>query len=208
MTFQPGHTIVRRNVHRDGRISAVEAARVLSDTDDGLLTWTAAGSETMVRRTLSGDPVRKMSIAQRDDTPTVHHLEPWRDTSILVLTPPDSPFSVWWFFAPDFLGWYVNLESPARRWCCGADITDHALDIWVDPDRTWRWKDEDEFAERTGHPNYWTTDDAVGIRANAHQAIALIEAAAPPFDGRLTDFRPDPTWPPSRLVPHWDRPAR
>ncbi|MGH3086443.1 MAG: hypothetical protein ACRDSJ_03885 [Rubrobacteraceae bacterium] len=46
------------------------------------------------------------------------------------------------------LGWKVNPESPLARTRLGFDTTDHVLDAVVDSDlATWRWKDEDEFAE-------------------------------------------------------------
>ncbi len=50
---------------------------------------------------------------------------------------------VHWGRDGEFLGWYVNLEDPWRETALGFDTTDHLLDVWIDPDRTWRWKDED-----------------------------------------------------------------
>ena len=44
-----------------------------------------------------------------------------------------------------FLGWYVNLQAPLVIRGDRFDTTDWALDIMVDPDGSWRWKDEDEF---------------------------------------------------------------
>ena len=206
MFFAPGRTIVRRDVRRDGCISAVETARVVRDDADALLTWTSQGSECMFRATLTGESIRKMSIAERDRTPAMLWPRTWQNTNVLMRTPPDTDHSVWWFFALDgtFQGWYVNLESPGRRWSLGMDITDHELDIWVEPDLTWSWKDEDELAERIGHPSYWTPDEAVRIREAGERLIPAIEAGWFPFDGQLTDFRPDPAWTPTTLPPYWD----
>ena len=200
-------TIVRRDV-RHGWIGAVETARVVSDDDDGLLTWTAVGSEVMHRTTLAGAPIRKMALAEREATPTMLSPAQWRETSILVLTVPGQSHSTWWFFGADggFLGWYVNLEAPGRRWAGGMDITDHALDIWVEPDRTWAWKDEDELAERTGHPRYWTVEEGEAIRAAGRGVVPAIEAGRFPFDGSLTSFKPDPRWKPTKLPADWDHP--
>ncbi|HEY2794932.1 MAG TPA: DUF402 domain-containing protein, partial [Micromonosporaceae bacterium] len=71
MFFEPGRTIVRRDVHNDGTIAAVETARVISDDDGALVTWTAAGSQCMFRATLDGASIRKMPLAERDRTPTM-----------------------------------------------------------------------------------------------------------------------------------------
>ncbi|HEX6869563.1 MAG TPA: DUF402 domain-containing protein, partial [Micromonosporaceae bacterium] len=72
---------------------------------------------------------------------------------------------------------------------------------------SWRWKDEDEFAERTGHPDFWTSEEASRIRAEGERLIALVESEAYPFDGTLVDFRPDSGWEPTNLPPYWDLPA-
>ena len=53
----------------------------------------------------------------------------------------------------------------------GVDIVDQDLDVFVHADRSWRWKDEDEFAERLALPgDYWVADpDAV--RAEGERVI-------------------------------------
>ncbi len=43
-----------------------------------------------------------------------------------------------------FLGWYVNFETPYVRTGDGIEINDLALDIVVEPDGAWRWKDVEE----------------------------------------------------------------
>ena len=58
--------------------------------------------------------------------------------------------SLFWDESWSFLGWYVNLQSPLRRSPLGFDMTDWALDVWVEPDGRWQWKDEDDFAASAG----------------------------------------------------------
>jgi hypothetical protein len=207
MSFQSGQTIVRRDVHTDGRITSAAAVRMIADDDRGVLTWASQGSEVMWRTTLTGERVRKFSVEELAVAPTMLSPYQWAGTNVLMLTPPGSSHSIWWFFDAGgaFFGWYVNLETPTQRWSGGLDMSDLALDIWVTPDRAWRWKDEDEFAERTGHPDYWSAEDAAAIRAEGERIIAVVEAGTYPFDGTFTDFEPDPAWEPTKLPPHWDR---
>jgi Protein of unknown function (DUF402) len=120
---------------------------------------------------------------------------------------------VQWFWnaGGDFVGWYVNLEEPGVCWddgrSAGVDITDQDLDVWVYPDRSWRWKDEDELAERLAYPEHYWVSDAAAVRAEGERMIALAEAGEFPFDGTWTDFRPDPGWTlPAKLPPGWQRP--
>jgi predicted RNA-binding protein associated with RNAse of E/G family len=125
-----------------------------------------------------------------------------------MFAPVVGDWSVWWFFRDDggFDGWYGNLESPRVRWSGGVDTSDRALDVVVEPDRSVAWKDEDEFALLTGRADRWTASQAVGIRADGEHLMRLAEAGAFPFDGRWTDFRPDPAWTVPDLPPDWDRP--
>lgn len=206
MSFQVGQTVLRRDIHHDGRITSAMAVRVVADDARGLITWTAEGSQVMWRTTLNGERVRKFSVDELAVVPTMLSPGRWAGTNVLWLTPPGASHSIWWFFDADgvFFGWYVNLETPSRRWSGGIDMTDLVLDIWVKPDRSWNWKDEDEFAERTGHPDYWSVEEAAPIRAEGERMIALIKAGVYPFDGTLTDFKPDSEWEPTVLPPLWD----
>ena len=205
--FSRSDTIVLRGLHRDGRIANAESMRVVSDDDRGLLTWLARGSQVIRRTSLTGVSTRKMSLAETLRLPQLHALCVWTDRDVLVLTPPQSWHAIAWSFIGngEFEGWYINLQSPARRWWGGIDIRDHALDVLVATDRTWRWKDEDEFAERTGHPLFWDEAGAAAIRAEGERLIRAVESALFPFDGTWCDFRPDRTWQPTELPWWWDQ---
>jgi hypothetical protein len=129
----------------------------------------------------------------------------------LMLHPPGAGYSVWWFFGPGhrFAGWYVNLEHPSVRWAdgelLGIDTIDWDIDITVAPDRSWKWKDEEQFAKHMQYDHYWVDDEAA-VRAAGAEAVGLIKSAAFPFDGTWCDFRPDPSWPEFQSLPAgWDR---
>ncbi|CAM3332462.1 DUF402 domain-containing protein [Stackebrandtia soli] len=208
MRFQPGQTALRRYIKGDGRIGLVHSGRVVADDENGLLTWVGGGSGVADRVTLAGEPTRKMPFEEQLHTATTLRATYWHGQGVLQLTPVATAHSVWWFFADDmsFRGWYVNLELPERRWDGGVDTVDQALDVWIGADGSWQWKDEDEFAERTGHPLYWDEETAAGVRAEGEAMIRLAEAGAYPFDGTWCDFRPGPDWEPTPLPWWWDRP--
>jgi hypothetical protein len=88
----------------------------------------------------------------------------------------------------------------------GVDICDQDLDIWVHPDCSWEWKDEDEMAERLAFPNHYWVHDADAVRAEGERVARVIDKGHFPFDGTWCDFRPDPSWqPPASLPDGWDR---
>jgi len=129
-----------------------------------------------------------------------------------MFNPTDGAYSVWLFFTSsgEFRSWYVNLEEPTTRWddgtAAGIDTIDYDLDIVVRPDRTWHWKDEDEFAYHLAYPDVYWVDDPEAVRAEGRRVVGLVEAGAFPFDGTRTAYRPDPTWTvPTGWPAGWDR---
>ncbi|MFC4336280.1 DUF402 domain-containing protein [Salininema proteolyticum] len=209
MRFDKGQSIVRRYLHADGRIGGLFTARVVDHTAEGLLTWTAIGSDAMWRTTVDGKAVRHFSFERTLSTPTVLSHRAWHTSNVLAWTPKDSAHSVWWFFDEDmaFSNWYVNLERPLRIWELGYDCQDLDLDVVVRPDLSVEWKDEDEFAERIGHPAYYTAEQAEGVRREGERMAAVAAEGAFPFDGTHTGFRPEPDWEPARLPVDWDLPV-
>lgn len=204
--FHPGDTIVQRGLHRDGRVHQADSVRVVGDDGRGLLTWLARGSQVVRRANLTGQSVRKLPLDEQLRVPKIHVLSSSTDRDVLWLNPQQSPYAIAWSFVDgEFEGWYINLQTPARRWWGGIDIHDHALDVLVAADRTWQWKDEDEFAERTGHPLFWDEAGAAIIRGEAERLIGLAGAGQFPFDGTWCDFRPDPAWRPTELPWWWDQ---
>jgi hypothetical protein len=109
-----------------------------------------------------------------------------------------------WQADGSFIGWYVNLEDPWRRTLLGFDTTDHALDVWVLPDRSWSWKDEDELQEAVGI-GLFTRQQAKAIRAEGDRVIERAEAWTEPFNEGWEDWRPDPDWPLPSVPEGWDR---
>ncbi|MGW0433966.1 DUF402 domain-containing protein [Micromonospora sp. NPDC003197] len=214
MGFQPGEVILHRNVRR-GRIGWVRPARVVSDDARGLLLWIARDTPVASEVADDGRGMRKMPFAEWITRSYQLAVSIWNGPPLLKFLPTEGAYSVWWFQAEagGFARWYVNLEEPGVRWddgaVAGVDVVDQDLDVVIEPDRSWCWKDEDEFVERLAFPeHYWVADEAA-VRAEGERVIKMAEAGEFPFDGTWCDFVPDPTWTVPTLPPGWDRrPAR
>ena len=211
--FAPGRPVLYRNI-ASGRVVNVRPCRVVSDDERGLLLWLARGSVVATEVAEDGRELRDMPFTEWAGLR--HRLveSSWRGPGILKFLPPGVPHSVWFFFddAGRFASWYVNLEEPGVRWddgpIGGVDTVDQDLDIVVEPDRSWAWKDEDEFAERLALPDHYWVRDEDAVWAEGRRVIKVIEAGEFPFDGTWTTFTPDPSWPTPRVLPPgWDRPA-
>jgi hypothetical protein len=211
MRFEPGEIVLRRHFMHE-TLSRVWAGRVVADDDRGILLWIAEGSVFRDLVTIDGQTPREVPFPEwlTSDKRLAERL--WRG-GVLMWHPRDERYSLWLFFGPDraFRGWYANLEVPVVAWrdagAAGMDTVDWDLDVWVPPDRSWRWKDEEEFVERLAYgPSYWVDDEAI-VRAAGERIVKLVEAGEFPFDGTWCDFAPDPTWTvPTELPPGWDRP--
>jgi hypothetical protein len=104
----------------------------------------------------------------------------------------------------EFMGWYVNLEAPFVRTAIGVDTSDNNLDILVDPDLSWEWKDE-EYTQHWEDMGVFTPEDTAGFYAAGTDVIALVEGRRFPFDGALQDFQPPPHWGMPKFHPDWER---
>lgn len=191
-----------RFVRPDGSAGRHHPLRVLRDDGATVLGWQPAGTPIVDTRLAGGRRMRDVPLEQRFRLPRVSVVDQWRGTGTLRLVPGTAWSSVWWCFGEDgaFREWYVNLEVPAGRTARGPDRIDGVLDLVVDPDRTWRWKDEDE-AEEAVRAGRLTPAWLDRLRAEGHRIIGLVEAGVFPFDGTWTDFRPDPAWPAPTLPP-------
>ena len=127
MTFAAGSTVVVREVLHD----AVWATwREAVESDDG---------EILAAVLLEGTP---MTFPEHPVPHPWGHLDAWQGTTVLKLRRAGEWYSVWKFFdGGRFTGWYVNFERPVVRTADGVDVDDLQLDIVIEPDGEWLWKD-------------------------------------------------------------------
>jgi uncharacterized protein len=192
-TWAPGRQVLFRYV-RDGRAFWALPARVARASPNGLALWIAPGSP-MRRPVPLGVPVEDLAAGRWEPVETE-----WFGEGVLMLRRPGTRHSLWLFWNPgwDFRGWYVNLEDWWRT-VGGIDAYDHQLDVWVYPDGSWAWKDEDHLAESIER-GIFTPGEAADIRAEGERVLDDW-----PFPTGWEQWRPDPTWPLPALPGDWDR---
>ncbi|WP_256103920.1 DUF402 domain-containing protein [Streptomyces sp. ODS05-4] len=209
--WAPGTQVLWR--YRDnagGRVHICRPVTVVQDTDELLAVWMAPGTECVKPVLLDGSPVHAEPLATRYTAPRTTARARWTGAGVLKLARPGEPWSVWLFWEPGWLfrSWYVNLEEPRTRWAHGVDSEDHFLDISVYPDRSWLWRDEDEFeqAQRSG---LMGPAQARRVREAGRAAAEVIRSWGSPFADGWEHWRPDPGWAVPALPADWDRaPAR
>ena len=116
----------------------------------------------------------------------------WQWEELLIIVRPGERRAIWVRWSADgvFQGWYVNLQSKLRRTRLGFDIRDHQLDIIVEPNRNWRWKDQDELdlAVELGR---MTPELGKAVRTEGQRAVEEIERNGGTYSEGWEHWRPD-----------------
>ncbi|MER8098136.1 DUF402 domain-containing protein [Streptomyces goshikiensis] len=209
-TFTTGEAVVRRDVHRSGRVWSELALRVVCDTGEALVTACAPGAQARwpalhAKARDEGDHAVRteafeaMAAGEWELAPGV-----WQETELLLWKPPAAWFSINAFFTAGAMrNWYVNFEHPARRTEAGFDTLDLTVDLVIDPDlSTWTWKEEDEYAHvrRLG---IVSDSEHQAVDLARTQVLAMLEERAGPFADadRWAAWHREPTWP-APCLPH------
>lgn len=129
----------------------------------------------------------------------------WKTNRILMFLEPEKYYScsIFWDHDSDQLGcYYVNYQLPYQRSHCGFDTLDLDLDIVIDPEYNWRWKDEDDY--RVGIREGGIQDEWVkGIEKSQEEVFDMINRHSYPLDGSWVHWQPISTWLPPMLPEKW-----
>jgi hypothetical protein len=133
----------------------------------------------------------------RGDPPADHV---WTDAHVLRFMRPGDAHTVEIYWDEDWthVGWYVNLQAPLRVDGPRLDTTDHALDIVVEPDGSWSWKDEHDLEAIVALGGF-DRELAAEIRAEGERVVA-----ERPWPTGWEDWRPRRDWEPLALPARWD----
>ena len=211
MTWPTGKTVVLQEVW-NGRVWAARPVRVVRDDGDFVALWFPKGTRWKAPTTPPSRP-REPTRGERLATTIV--LGDWVfadaewDVSTLMLLREGEWHALWisWLDDGEQWGWYVNLQRPFRRTRLGFETMDLMLDVTIELDRTWRWKDEDElalFVERG------VFDEALAerLREEGLEVARRAERNEGLFAEDWADWRPHASTPPPDLPPGWDEPCR
>lgn len=180
---------------------------VVRDDADVLVAWLAPGTPVLRPVLPDGRELRSVPAEEMFRAERAQRLDRWKGQGVLKIAPTGVPWSVWCFWKQDwsFRGWYVNLEDVHRRDGEAVATQDHVLDVWVEPDRSVRWKDEDEL-EAAVIAGRYTAQQAMLFRSDARKVEALVAGWGSPFSDGWESWRPDQLWPVPQLPPdsRWD----
>jgi len=177
----------------NGRVLMALPSIVVDPGSELLVTWIAPGTPIVYPDGLEDGRMLPLEEWKVD-------LRSWVGPGRLELTSPGRRHSIRLIHGEDgaFLGWYVNLQAPLVRSALGYDTMDWQLDLWIEPDGTVHWKDEDHLAQAVEH-ELLTAEEARAAREEAHRVLSEW-----PFPTGWEDWRPDPAWRLPTLPDGWD----
>ena len=131
----------------------------------------------------------------------------WRNNRLLLLLEPEKYYSIIHFWdneSNEFLCYYINFQLPFQRSHCGIDTLDLDLDIVINPDLSWHWKDVDDYQKAIDQgiiPPKWTQQ----IDAAKKEIFEKLERRLYPFNGSWLNWKPDSSWSSPKLPANWDK---
>jgi hypothetical protein len=192
VSVRVGDIVLKRSIY-GGNVRWTFPHRIAGEWDGRLGIYCGAGNRgKAMRRGPEGYLKRWVTDAPPFDTT-------WEGGSVLRFERVGAAHSVEIFWDENWglRGWYVNLQAPLVVNGRCLDTTDLALDVTVDPDGRWAWKDEDELVEAI---SLGVLDEAAAadLRAEGERVIA-----AKPWPTGWEDWRPPPDWGPLPLPVDW-----
>lgn len=199
--FCYGEPILYREVDEHGQVIDVKPVTVVEDSDERIVLWLPLGTPTKKPVLLKQFPGTSRRWVE-GSWGLVDSI--WQWAELLIIVRPDECRATWvrWSADREFLGWYVNLQSKLQRSRLGFDFRDYQLDIIVEPDRNWRWKDQDELnlAVELGR---MTRGLDKAVRAEAQLAIEEIERNGRLYSEGWEHWRPDASLTRPKLGGDW-----
>ena len=212
MTWKPGTQIIQYEMWGRG-IGAARPVTVVQDTPSHIALYSHPQTQIVTRGIENRGALslsERIELYLRSRDPSVGKFRDAipSDNHVLTVTPPNSWHSVWLFWSSDwkFKFWYVNFQSPLHRMQRGVAFHDFALDIVVQPDMSWGWKDVDEFEGLIAR-EFFTSKQESSIRVEADKMVATIESRGQPFCDGWENWCPDLGWLAPPLPEDWSETA-
>ena len=204
--WNPGDVIAWRGIYRD-RVWHAQTTLVVRDTPDELVLTLLPGTECVAPEGyLDGKQAskRRWNFKEKD-----WKLEKyvWTMNRLLILLERDKFYSTMYFWnhaTHEFLCYYINFQLPFKRHQNGIDTLDLDLDLIINPDFSFEWKDVDDYLKAIDNEVIFP-EWMEGIDSAKQEVFSRLERFSYPYDGSWLNWVPDATWSPPQLPENWDK---
>jgi hypothetical protein len=204
--WKSGDVVMWRGILRE-QVWHVQPTIVVKDEPDEIILVLLPGTECLAEETY---PLGKQAARRWwdfMDTEWALKKYTWHTNRLLLVLVPDTYYStiyIWDHASNEFLCYYINFQIPFKRGHSSIDTLDLELDIVVNPDFSYKWKDVKDYQMAIEHrliiPEY-----TQGIDKAKPEIFEKLEKRQYPFDGSWLGWEPDPNWEPPTLPENWDK---
>lgn len=131
----------------------------------------------------------------------------WQTNRLLLIFEAEKYYSTilfWNHTSDEFLCYYINFQLPFQRSLYAVDTLDLDLDLIINPDFGYEWKDIDDYQHAIEH-GVIAPEWMQGIEEAKCEIFDKLNRRLYPFDGSWLDWMPDPAWSSPRLPVNWDK---
>ena len=204
--WKPGDIISWRGIYRN-KVWHAQTVIIVKDTPEEIVIALLPGAECVAPGGyLNGkDSNKRRWNFKNKDWESQDYL--WRTNRLLILLEPEKYYSTMYFWDDDsneFLCYYINFQLPFQRSHCGIDTLDLDLDLIINPDFSYEWKDEDDYQKAIDNgviTPEWTRE----IEMAKEEVLDKLEKRQYPYDGSWLNWKIDPSWLPPKLPVNWDK---
>ena len=204
--WKPGDIVAWRGIYRD-QVWYAQTVIVVKDTPAEVVVALLPGAECiMPEGYVDGKDGHKRRWNFKDkDWEKQNYL--WRNNRLLLLLEPQKYYSTICFWnggSNQFLCYYINFQLPFQRSHCGIDTLDLDLDLIINPDFSFEWKDVDDYQKAIDQEIIlpeWTRE----IDLAKKEILDKLEKRQYPYDGSWLNWMPVPAWSPPKLPKNWDK---
>ena len=204
--WRSGDVIVWRGIFRN-RVWHAQPVIVVKDSPEELCVTLLPGTECVAPEGyLDGKDSTKRRWSFKDKDWKLENYA-WRTNRLLILLEPDTYYSTMYFWradSNDFLLYYINFQLPFQRSDGGIDTLDLDLDLVINPDFSFEWKDEADYQKAIDNEVIipeWTQE----IEIAKKEIFNKLQKRQYPYDGSWLNWIPDPNWLPPKLPKNWDK---
>jgi hypothetical protein len=172
--------------------------------DDGstYVGFTPGGAEIMYWALDDGIDPRTVPLAERFTRRQTTAQRVWHGEGVVRVIPREDTYQVLHFTDHgEFRGWYVNLEAAKTETGQFLDTVDFHLDLWIAPDGSPSWKDEDEAAAALAAGSMSLAEFELA-RTTGERIIGRLRDW-PAMIGDWRAFKPPASWGPLSLPADW-----
>jgi protein associated with RNAse G/E len=202
--WKPGEVIAWRGIYRERVWHAIPTI-VVKDTPQEIVLSLTPGTNCMLEENYAkgkNNGKRRWDFKE-DDWKLEKYI--WHTNRLLLIIQPEKYYATicfWEHQSNKFLCYYINFQLPFKRTDYNIDTLDLDLDIVINPDFSYEWKDIEDYQKgiETGIilPK-WANE----IEIAKKEVLNKLERRAYPFDNSWLNWLPDPNFVLPQLPENW-----